>query len=1461
MSNDESIRVLSYNFGAHPWGFGGYQQERINTLVSLVDSFDVVLLQEVYPNCVLPYAVQQLMCPQRQILDKLHKKGFHHYVLSRQPSYKAMASRRIMTSSGLVIASKFPIYRHGSHTFRASREDKYLTHGCLFAEIQTDRSDTSATAIFFNVHLKPNSKFSFQMPYSHVQETKQFVTSVMNHVSRSDRRDSWLPFMIAGDFNISGADTRAAQPSAEFRALLAEFDVLHDMHNVLFDPASTTLGSHSSPSIPPSRSPQGFFDTSSTLGSGVSRTGDPWRQDFFFVSRQIEVIEERLEKFVVDRRPYVYLSDHFGFAVTLRVPLPDAEDKTLVSSRKPLRLSITAHMDEAVTEDTPYVRNMCFFALCTAVVVAASLRFSWKFFVMSVAAFLGMMNVIKKTFLKPIVVSSPAPVPSLQDGVPSAALPSLPHPGYRLHHKVDPDLVCHRSSLQGLWASAVRSYAARPCLLFRDHLLRYTSLSFATVDEKAKKIGRGLLAFGLKPGDKLGMYCDPCENAIVMDIVSLLFGFCTVSLIGRGSVVRAVLDHNDIRTVCATPGSLHTLLTSRSTNLEQIICLDGFAAESEVAVAKDLNIQIFSISSIRNKAQATQPFSSYVVSPTSIWTYVLDDIATSNFTELRAVTHQDVLRDLKVLQDGVILPPSDLLCAPPDRIVWYAPFAYLFPRVCTLGVLFSGGSVAAADPVFLEEACRQVRPTVFISPPSLIQHSLSSLLLSSRKKYFGAYRWVLRNAYSLCSFLIHTKRMDSPPLRYLFFDDIHQQFGGLVRRFIFYTSLESVPFHLLEFAAVCCSPVVKEVVYLNCGGVCALDGEPVHDVQIQLGPIDEMSSAAALGRLVVQRTGSDATAMDIAARYDHRQLTLLDSVHGILWPVGYQYAVAVVLERTFSLSRYVSNVFVFCHPLQSLTAVVYPNRDTVEFAWRQATGADADHHLGWKELVSFGADLILNDLVTVGREHQIHDSQLPKFIHLHPHAFRDHAPFLNPFGKPCREKMIAYFEHFFTKIYSPLSPKDSGVASDFPSDTEASVDSDVNGDGNLCVPFTMDIGGTFAKIAYVMPPGLSAVQTPSFLQHEPSSLSHTLGIRVFHFFRDKTMAESELQEVPASSVGTVRFMKVPTSQISALAEFVRNHEVLKIYQTQFQKSIRATGGGAFKYAHVAQDRVGARFDVVKEMDAVVQGLNLVLRIAPSSIFTVNPDSGEILPHRLYSAGSNASPFPYLLINIGSGISFIKCTGSDGSHVRVGGSPVGGATFWGLTRALTHLTSWEEVLEIMRLDGPGDNKNVDLLVGDIYGFNAKDLPAMLSSETVASCFGKYNADFFTRDKGSPTRSPETGTPSSSFAEVNGEFNARLGLLEKPSSIDMVRSLLNMLSGNVTQLAFLHSKLHGIKNIFFVGGFVRENHMLWSLISRYLSYWSSGEFTAHFLQHDGYLGALGCTVFHEAAAERASEPGKS
>lgn len=92
-------------------------------------------------------------------------------------------------------------------------------------------------------------------------------------------------------------------------------------------------------------------------------------------------------------------------------------------------------------------------------------------------------------------------------------------------------------------------------------------------------------------------------------------------------------------------------------------------------------------------------------------------------------------------------------------------------------------------------------------------------------------------------------------------------------------------------------------------------------------------------------------------------------------------------------------------------------------------------------------------------------------------------------------------------------------------------------------------------------------------------------------------------------------------------------------------------------------------------------------------------------------------YPYLLVNIGSGVSMIKVSGPR-QYERIGGTSLGGGTLWGLLSLLTGARTFDEML---RMADNGDNTAVDMLVGDIYGTDYSKIG--LKSSTIASSFGK------------------------------------------------------------------------------------------------------------------------------------------
>ncbi|KAH9564934.1 hypothetical protein CY35_04G050200 [Sphagnum magellanicum] len=252
--------------------------------------------------------------------------------------------------------------------------------------------------------------------------------------------------------------------------------------------------------------------------------------------------------------------------------------------------------------------------------------------------------------------------------------------------------------------------------------------------------------------------------------------------------------------------------------------------------------------------------------------------------------------------------------------------------------------------------------------------------------------------------------------------------------------------------------------------------------------------------------------------------------------------------------------------------------------------------------------------------------------------------------------------------------------------------------------------------------------------------------------------------------------------------------------------IKATGGGAFKYAELFKEKLGVTFDKEDEMQCLVSGANFLLRAIRDEAFTHHEG------HKQFVQLDQNELFPYLLVNIGSGVSMIKVD-EEGQYERVSGTNVGGGTFWGLGKLLTKCKSFDEILELSQ---GGDNSAVDMLVGDIYG--GLDYSKIgLSASTIASSFGKVIAE-----------------------------NKDLSDYRKE---DIVLSLLRMISYNIGQVAYLNALRYGLKRIFFSGFFIRGHAYTMDTMSFAIRFWSKGDAQAMFLRHEGFLGALGAFLSYD------------
>ncbi|KAJ4321073.1 hypothetical protein N0V84_005542 [Fusarium piperis] len=297
--------------------------------------------------------------------------------------------------------------------------------------------------------------------------------------------------------------------------------------------------------------------------------------------------------------------------------------------------------------------------------------------------------------------------------------------------------------------------------------------------------------------------------------------------------------------------------------------------------------------------------------------------------------------------------------------------------------------------------------------------------------------------------------------------------------------------------------------------------------------------------------------------------------------------------------------------------------------------------------------------------------------------------------------------------------------------------------------------------------------------------------------------------------GRLNFQSFETDRIDDFVEFMRHlrdNQLVNGSQPG-ELCVMATGGGAFKFYDKIRDALGVDVSREEEMECLIIGLDFFITEIPREVFTYS----ETDPMHFVEPQDNI--YPYLLVNIGSGVSFLKVTGPR-SHQRVGGTSLGGGTLWGLLSLLTGARTFDEMLEQA---AHGDNTKVDMLVGDIYGTDYAKIG--LKSTTIASSFGKV----FRMKREAESAAEDSGSSNPGDASFSGA--------------DVSRSLLYAISNNIGQIAYLQSQIHNLSNIYFGGSFIRGHRQTINTLSYAIKFWSKGEKQAYFLRHEGYLGAVG------------------
>ncbi|KAF4315869.1 hypothetical protein BBO99_00007248 [Phytophthora kernoviae] len=250
--------------------------------------------------------------------------------------------------------------------------------------------------------------------------------------------------------------------------------------------------------------------------------------------------------------------------------------------------------------------------------------------------------------------------------------------------------------------------------------------------------------------------------------------------------------------------------------------------------------------------------------------------------------------------------------------------------------------------------------------------------------------------------------------------------------------------------------------------------------------------------------------------------------------------------------------------------------------------------------------------------------------------------------------------------------------------------------------FGLDIGGTLAKIVY-----FERHENANDNRKRPRSASHDVAagemnkfLRENHSFGSTGVQDVRLRIHSKTLNGVFHFVRFESSKTRDAIEFIANNGI-----NQSLRILPCTGGGAHKYGPAFNEMAAIELEKYDEIECTIAGLHLLLTTLSDEVYTFEDvDFSSLAASRVKTIQYDVDEdiYPYLLVSIGSGVSVLYVKGP-GDYERVSGSSIGGGTYWGLCRLLTHCESYDEALDLCV---HGSNHSVDMSVGDIYATKYK-----------------------------------------------------------------------------------------------------------------------------------------------------------
>nr|XP_023020932.1 long-chain-fatty-acid--CoA ligase 5 isoform X2 [Leptinotarsa decemlineata] len=588
-----------------------------------------------------------------------------------------------------------------------------------------------------------------------------------------------------------------------------------------------------------------------------------------------------------------------------------------------------------------------------------------------------------------------------------------------------------------------------PCLGWRESYSKpYQWLNYNEALLRAKNFGSGLVTGGLAPGPNtiLGIYSQNCPEWILTEQAAYCYSMVLVPLYDTlgPDACAFIIKQAEINTVvCEDDAKCNLMLEKSPRCLKKLIVIKEVRPATKQR-AKNRGVEIIKFGDVEVMGAKTN-HPEVPPKPSDLATICYTSGTTGNPKGVM-LTHENIV----AANSAVQMQFGDHKLRSSDIMISFLPLAHMLERCCENAMYCVGGAVGffSGDVRRLSDDMKALKPTVTPAVPRLlnriydkvqsdingscIKKMLFNMAIGSKEKEVkrGIVRtnsfWdmlVFRKVQEGMGGKLRLMLVGSAPLSEHVLNFIRCALGCVVVEGYGQTECtapitltiqgDHVPGHVGPPVACCCVKLVDvpEMEYWsknNQGEVC------VKGTNVFQGYYKDAEKTEE----VIDDQGWHHTG-DVGMWQPNGTLKIIDRRKHIFKLSQGEYIVPEKIENIYIRSQYVSQVFVHGESLKSsIVAIVVPDVNVIK-CWAHENGIPGTLSVLCNN--SEVKQLIMDDMISWGKEAGLKSFEQVKDIYLHPDNFSIQNGLLTPTMKTKRPQIRAYFKPQLDDMCSRLT--------------------------------------------------------------------------------------------------------------------------------------------------------------------------------------------------------------------------------------------------------------------------------------------------------------------------------------------------------------------------------------------------------------------------------------------------------